>query len=95
MAAEDRITKTGASGTQYEFEVYRWGTQFKPLGGVYLVLAKQRSLLVNYDLLYIGQTGDLSERFENHHQAGCFNRYGRTHIAIKLEGSEQKRFEIA
>ncbi len=92
MAAEDRITVTGASGTQYEFEVYPWGTKFKPLGGVYLVLRKE--LTGRYTILYIGQTGDLSERFENHHRAGCFTRYGRTHIAIRLEGSEQRRFDI-
>ncbi len=92
MAAEGKVTVTGASGTQYEFEVYPWGTSFKPLGGVYLVLKKK--LLADYDLLYIGQTGDLSERFDNHHKADCFNRNGKTHIAIRLEESEQRRLNI-
>jgi hypothetical protein len=92
MAAEGKVTVTGASGTQYEFEVYPWGTSFKPFGGVYLVLRKQ--LTGKYDLLYIGQTGDLSERFDNHHQAPCFNRNGKTHIAIRLEEFEQRRIYI-
>lgn len=92
MAAEGKVTVTGASGTQYEFEVYPWGTSFKPLGGVYLVLRKQ--LTGKYDLLYIGQTGDLSERFDNHHQAPCFNRNGKTHIAVRLESSEPRRLNI-
>lgn len=90
MAAE-RVTATGRSGAKYEFEVYPWGTDFKPVGGLYLVLKKQA---VNYDILYIGQTGNLSERFDNHHQAQCFNRNGKTHIAVRGEGSEQKRLTI-
>ena len=92
MAAEGKITVKGASGTQYEFEVYRWGTTFNPIGGVYLVLKKLPA--GNYEILYIGQTGDLSERFDNHHQAACFTRNGKTHIAVKPESSEQKRLAI-
>jgi hypothetical protein len=41
MAAEGSISAKGASGTQYKFDVYRWGTPFRPIGGVYLVLKKQ------------------------------------------------------
>jgi len=92
MAAEGKVTATGATGTQYEFEVYPWGTAFNSIGGVYLVLKKQLS--GTYDLLYIGQTGDLSERFDNHHKAPCFTRNGKTHIAIKVESSEQRRLSI-
>lgn len=91
MAAEDRVTVTGQSGRTYDFEVYAWGTSFNPVGGVYLVLKKQTA---NYSILYIGQAGDLSERFDNHHQVQCFNRNGKTHIAVHLEGSEQKRLAI-
>lgn len=91
MVAEDRVTVTGQSGTRYDFDVYPWGTSFNPVGGLYLVLKKQ---IGNYGILYIGQTGNLSERFENHHQAPCFNRNGKTHVAVRSEGSEQKRLTI-
>lgn len=91
MAAEDRVTVTGQSGTKYDFEVYLWGASFSPVGGLYLVLKKQTG---NYSILYIGQTGDLSERFDYHHQAQCFNRNGKTHIAVRVEASEQKRLVI-
>lgn len=91
MAAEDSVTVAGQSGTTYDFEVYPWGTTFNPVGGLYLVLKKQ---IANYSILYIGQTGDLSERFDNHHQAPCFNRNGKTHVAVRGEGSEQKRLAI-
>lgn len=91
MAAVDKVTVTGESGAKYDFEVYPWGTTFNQVGGLYLVLKKQAT---NYGILYIGQTGNLSERFDNHHQAQCFNRNGKTHIAVRGEGSEQKRFSI-
>jgi hypothetical protein len=91
MAAEDRITVAGQSGTKYDFEVFPWGTSFNPVGGLYLVLKKQTG---NYNILYIGQTANLSERFDNHHQAQCFNRNGKTHVAVLGEGSEQRRFAI-
>jgi hypothetical protein len=92
MAAEDKVTVTGASGAQYEFEVYPWGTSFKPLGGVYLVLRKEPT--GRYTILYIGQTGDLSERFDNHHKENCFTRNGKTHIAVRLEALESRRLTI-
>jgi hypothetical protein len=36
----------------------------------------------------------LSERFDNHHQSACFTRNGKTHIAVRGEGSEQRRLAI-
>ncbi|MEQ8163329.1 MAG: GIY-YIG nuclease family protein [Smithellaceae bacterium] len=91
MAAEGKVTVTGQSGTKYDFEVYPWGTSFSPVGGLYLVLKKQPT---NYGILYIGQTGNLSDRFDNHHQAQCFKQNGKTHIAVRGEGSEPKRLAI-
>lgn len=92
MAAVDKVTVEGISGTQYEFDVYLWGTQFKPVGAVYIVLKKKPT--GNYDLLYVGQTGDLSERFDNHHKKPCFDRNGKTHIGVRVESSEKRRLSI-
>ena len=92
MAAEDKVTVNGQSGAQYDFEVYPWGTSFNQVGGLYLVLKKQP--VGNYGILYIGQTRNLSDRFDSHHQAQCFNSNGKTHIAVCGEGSEQKRLAI-
>jgi predicted GIY-YIG superfamily endonuclease len=92
MAEEGSISAKGASGTQYNFDVYRWGTSLRPIGGVYLVLKKQPNS--TYTILYVGQTGDLSGRFDNHHRAACFTNHGRTHLAVRAEGSEQRRFAI-
>lgn len=92
MATSTKIVLRGKSGNKYDFDVYRWGTEFKPLGGVYAVL-KERSD-GRFDVIYIGQTGDLSERFDDHHKAGCFSRHNKTHIGVHLCSSEQRRLVI-
>lgn len=85
------VTATGSSGAQYSFQVYPWGTPFKAVGAVYLVLRQGNP---SHDLLYVGQTDDLSARFDNHHKQPCFDRKGRTHIAVLVEPSEPKRLRI-
>ena len=92
MKKVDTITAKGASGASYSFDVYPWGTNFKALGAVYLVLKKSSD--GRYTILYVGQTGDLSERFDDHHKAACFNQNGKTHIGIKLERVEKTRLAI-
>lgn len=88
----EKVTATGASGTVYEFEVHSWGTQLRAIGGVYLVLKKPPA--GSYNVLYVGQTGNLSERFDNHHKESSFSRNGRTHIGARVENSEQRRLAI-
>jgi len=88
MAKETTVTLKGASGKIYSFDVFPWGTSFKPLGAVYTVLKKNSP---NFSIQYIGETGDLSTRFDNHHKQGCFDRNGKTHIAVHLESSGSVR----
>lgn len=85
------VTATGSSGAQYSFQVYPWGTSFKAVGAVYLVLRQGNP---SFDLLYVGQTDDLSARFDSHHKQPCFDRNRRTHIAVLVEPSEAKRLWI-
>ena len=92
LATTTVIALKGASGASYDFEVYTWGTDFKPLAAVYTVLRLRADGL--YDVIYIGQTGNLSERFDDHHKAWCFNRNGKTHIGIHLESTEKNRLFI-
>ncbi len=42
--------------------------------------------------IYIGETGDLSDRFDNHHRMPCIKREGATHIcAHKSSDNESIR----
>ena len=88
MEKETSVTLKGASGRAYEFDVFPWGTSFNPLGGLYTVLKK---IPPNFHIQYVGQTGDLSSRFDSHHKQSCFDRNGKTHIAVHLESSESVR----
>jgi excinuclease UvrABC nuclease subunit len=90
---DETVTATGASGANYNFYVYPWGTDLKKVGGVYMVLRKG-SQNGKYDVLYVGQTGNLSERFDNHHKKPCFDRNRKTHIAAMVESSEVRRLSI-
>ncbi|MFH7321535.1 GIY-YIG nuclease family protein [Desulfurivibrio sp. D14AmB] len=94
MAQEDKITVIGASGRSYEFYVYPWGQEFKPVGSVYLVLKKNLGLRPTYEILYVGQTCNLSERFDCHHKKQCFDRNGKTHIGVRVTSTEQERLAI-
>ncbi len=86
------VNATGISGRQYPFEVYPWGTGFNAVGAVYLILRTSQG--GNYDILYVGQTDDLSTRFNNHHKQPCFDRNRKSHIGVLVEGSERNRLAI-
>jgi hypothetical protein len=90
-ATAETIQAYGISGVCYTFWLYPWGTQFKPVGGVYLVL--RVSAGTTY-VVYVGQTGDLSERFDNHHKRSCFDRNAKTHLAVLMEGVEARRHRL-
>lgn len=92
MVHTTNLQLTGASKRAYSFQVFPWGTNFNSSGAVYAILRKTPS--GNYSVLYIGQTGDLSERFDNHHKQACFDRNGKTHIAVHPEPTESGRFNI-
>lgn len=92
MLNQATVTAQGASGATYSFTVYPWWQAFNAVGAVYLVLRHTGNN--KYDLLYVGQTSDLSERFEDHHKQPYFDRFGKTHIAIRPEPFERTRLQI-
>ena len=91
--SNESVSLTGASGSTYRFAVYPWGTNFNPVGAVYAILRKDLSS-GNYTILYIGQTGDLSERFNGHHKQNCFDQHRKTHTGVHVERSESRRLAI-
>lgn len=92
MVQQAKLPLVGATKRSYGFQVYTWGTNFNRAGAVYAVL-KQTSP-GRYQVIYIGQTGDLSQRFNDHHKQGCFDRNGKTHIGVYPEPTESKRFDV-
>lgn len=103
MAQQGTVTVDGGSGKRYEFDVYPWndldvprGTVFAPVSVVYLVLRKTDRIRAGYDyeVLYIGQTGNLPGRFDDHHKRACFDRNARTHLGVLRCGQERDRLAI-
>ena len=89
------VTFTGASGMKYDFDVYPWGTNFRPIGAVYFTTKRYSSGNgYSHAKIYVGQTGDLLERFDNHHKIGCFRTNGANCICIHPEGVENSRRRI-
>jgi hypothetical protein len=82
MAEVQAIDWPGLSGKTYRYWIYPIGTTFDGKPGNY-AFAKESSPNT-WVSVYFGQTGDLSERFENHHKASCARRNGATHIHVHM-----------
>lgn len=61
------LTFTGQDGKKYKFQVYPKNTTFRAIPALYAFLGR-RITDGKYFVLYIGQTSDLSKRFDNHHK---------------------------
>lgn len=87
MVTSTKTTATGASGTTYHLDVFPLGTPFRALGGVYIVCN-------GHTAPYIGQTGNLAERFEDHHKSFCWRSHGANNMAVMVVSSEPHRLAI-
>ena len=87
MSNGQTIHWAGKSGTDYVYTIYVIGTSFRKIPGNY-IFAKQDAS--GWWAVYVGETGDLSERFDNHHKANCINRNGATHIHVHESSSDDK-----
>ena len=96
MAKLGTISWDGASGTEYDFNVYLWGTSFDAIGAVYVVT--KRTLKSDgegtHTEIYIGETGDLSTRFDTHHKQACFDTHDVNAICIHSEETGRRRLDI-
>ena len=84
---------SGNSGNEYAFDLYRIEITFKALGAVYIItkrVAKSEGG-GSHTYLYVGETGDLSTLFNDHHKQPCFDRNGANCIGINLDDSEDSR----
>ena len=79
----------GASGQTYTYYVHSWPTEFTDKRGGNYIFCK----IVNqkWKAIYIGETGNFSERFDNHHAMPCIERQGATHIHAHLNTNESAR----
>lgn len=87
----------GKSGKDYKFIVYSWDTNFKEnYGGVYFITKRYKNSSGNYshERIYVGQSEDLSSRFDNHHKQKCFEDHDANCKCVYGEQNEDTRLEI-
>ena len=72
---------TGQSGQKYRYTVYMFGTVFGP-GPANFIYAHEKQP-GQYVAIYIGQTEDLSEPFEDPVALACMKRERVTHIHVR------------
>ena len=76
--AERIIEWGGWSGKTYSYWIYEIHQPFAQEPGNY-VFAEETER-GTFTPIYVGQTDDLSERFDNHHKMPCIRQHGATHI---------------
>ena len=60
--------------------------------GVYIIYGTDS--YGNRVLIYVGQSENLLERFQNHHKQACFNQYIDREIYVYKESNESNRLII-
>lgn len=78
----------GKSGTKYGYHVYKLPPDFAHKPGNYIFAKKNAA--GNWVAVYIGQTKELDERFDNHHKMPCIKKSGATHIHAHLNSNGEK-----
>lgn len=97
MAKLGTVTFVGDLGEKYGFNVYSLNSLFRRLGGVYFFtkrVKKSNGRYTHSRHIYVGQTGDLSERFDDHHRMPCIKRNGANCICIHRESDGRTRRRI-
>ena len=74
------INWTGKTGRKYKYWIYKIGHGFVRQPGNY-IFAKETEPS-KWKPIYIGETKDLSTRFDDHHKADCIKREGATAIHV-------------
>lgn len=93
------VTIKGMSGTNYIFNVYGFSKfsdlfdAFKVIPALYAFTKRfARGGAYTHDLIYVGETGDLSSRFNNHHKEFCIMKGNANCICIhSFQGTESER----
>lgn len=83
------IDWSGASGKKYRHWIYPLGASLNAKAGNYIFAKEVKPN--EWAPVYVGQTGDLSERFDHHHKLDCAKRKGATHIHAHNNANKSDR----
>jgi len=79
------------------FHVYPWPTQFAAVPGVFVLsrLPHASGIRREHEILYVGETGDLSESLRFRLDFSCFANGLVEYVAVHPVGSEEVGRELA
>ena len=74
----------------YECNIYTLDTNFKAVSAIYVFTNRHKNGDgISHTRIYVGKTKDLSQRFDDHHKANCFEKHNANCICIyKCKESE-------
>ncbi|MBI3931331.1 MAG: GIY-YIG nuclease family protein [Chloroflexi bacterium] len=78
----------GKSGKKYHYWIYDLGTKHDPVPANYVFTKETEQ--GTFRPIYIGQTSDISERFDNHHKWLCIVKNGATHVCTHKSSVDEK-----
>ncbi len=77
----------GISGRKYRYHIYPISDSHGAVPANY-VFAKKVS--GGYTPVYVGETGNISDRFDSHHKMPCIKRHGATHLTTHESSNDVK-----
>ncbi len=93
MADTPTIDWAGKSGKTYRHWIFPLPPNFKAEEGNYVFAKETAPNNGKWLPIYIGQTENLNERFDDHHAMPCIKRNGATHIHAHANKSKQTRLD--
>ena len=96
MSKIGTITLTGKSKERYMFNVYPRDDEFNAIGAVYFMTHRREDKDGGgkHAFIYVGETGDLSDRPLNHERKKCFDNHDANCVLIHAESKRARRLEI-
>ena len=88
------IEINGRSGKSYKYWIFEIDYKFKPNQPGNYIFARETASR-SWKTIYIGETSDLGEGFDNHEKMPCIRENGATHIHAHRNKKEQKRLAEA
>lgn len=84
---------SGQSGRKYDFYIHPIDQAFKNIAAVYAVTRRYKNNRggVSHDILYVGETCDLSTRLATHPKRDCFIRRMANCICTHIDFDEESR----
>ncbi len=72
-------TMTGKSGLRYGGTLNRLSANFNDVACVYVILTSE------HKTVYVGETGELATRLQNHHKRSCWSEKGASYVFVHLQ----------